>query len=70
MAGVDIQLVWDINSWLSRCYTARGSSNGFSLVGHAKVKAHKSFLFTKSALALKINFYTFFAIFSHKRINI
>ena len=28
-----------------RCSTARGSSTGFFLVGHTKVKAHTSFLF-------------------------
>ena len=33
-----------INSQLSRCSAARGSSTGVSLVGPAKVKAHKSFL--------------------------
>ena len=38
---------------LSRCSTARGSSKGFSLVGPAKVKAHKSLLFTEGFLEVK-----------------
>ena len=33
----------NFNSGLSRCCTARGSGTGFSLVGPAKVKAHKFF---------------------------
>ena len=36
-----------IYSPLSRCSTARGSSNGLSIVGPTKVQARKSFLFTE-----------------------
>ena len=39
-----------INSRLSRCITARGSSTVLSLEGPTKVKAHKSFLFTECSL--------------------
>ena len=36
----------DIDCWLSRCRTARGSGSGLSMGGPTKVKASKSFLFT------------------------
>ena len=42
-----------INSQLSRCSTARGSSSGFSQVSPTKVEARKSFLFSKSSPVLK-----------------
>ena len=38
-----------IDSQLLRCSTAWGSSTGSSLVGLAKVKVHKSFLFTEGS---------------------
>ena len=41
-----------INSWMSRCFTPRGSSTRFSLVGLAKVKAHKSFPFAEKLLCI------------------
>ena len=44
------ELIQEINSWLSRCSTARRSSTGLSLVGRTKVKARKSFLFTEGPL--------------------
>ena len=40
-----------INSWLSRCSTARGSVTWFS-VGPTTVKAHRSVLFTESSLVV------------------
>ena len=43
-----------IDSQLSRCSTARGSSSGFSLVRPAKVEALKSFLFSESYLVFKV----------------
>ena len=33
-----------MNSWWTRCSTARGSSTKFSLVGPAKVEAHKYYI--------------------------
>ena len=45
--GMPVCTFWPIYIRLSRCGTARGSSTGFSLVGPAKVKACKSFLFTE-----------------------
>ena len=42
-----------MNSWLSRCSTARGSSSGLSLGGPTKVKASKSFLFTEGSLKVE-----------------
>ena len=42
-----------MNSWLSRCSTARGSSSGLSLGGPTKVKAHKFFLFTEGSLKVE-----------------
>ena len=44
-----------MNSWLSRCSTARGSSSGLSLGGPTKVKASKSFLFTEGSLKVENN---------------
>ena len=47
-----------INSWLSRCCTARGSSTGFCPVSPAKVEAHKSLLFTENFFcSVTLNFY-------------
>ena len=43
-----------INSWLSRCSTARGSDSGLSLGGPTKIKAHKSFLFAEGSLKVEI----------------
>ena len=42
-----------IDSWLSRCSTARGSSTKLFHVGPTKVKAHKSFLFTGGSLKVE-----------------
>ena len=44
---LNLLLVTVINSWLSKCSTARGSGTGLYLVGPTKVGAHKSFLFTE-----------------------
>ena len=45
--------IWYINSQLSRCSTARGSSSGLSLGGPSKVKARKSFLFPEGFLGVE-----------------
>ena len=42
-----------MNSQLSRCSTARGSSTGLSLVGPTKVKARKSFIFPEGSLKVE-----------------
>ena len=39
---------------MSICFTARGSSAGFSMISLTKVEDGKSFLFAKSSLVLKI----------------
>ena len=41
---------WKINSWLSRCSTARGSSTRLSPAGPTKVKAGKYFLLIVSII--------------------
>ena len=46
------QIKTEIHIRLSRCFTAKGSSTGLSLVGPTKVKACKSFLFTEGSLKL------------------
>ena len=40
-------------SRLSGCFTARGSSAGFSQASPTKVEAHKSFILTESSLVYK-----------------
>ena len=46
-----------IYSQLSRCSTARGSRAGVSLVGPAKVEAHKLFLYIEISLNLKLKIF-------------
>ena len=43
-----------IKSRLYRCWSASGSSVGFSRFSSTKVEARKSFRFTESSLVLKI----------------
>ena len=44
----------DINSPLSRCSTAMGSSTAFSRVSPKKLEARECFLFAEGSLVLKI----------------
>ena len=43
----------NINSWLSRCSSARGSGSWLYLGNPTKVKANKFFLFTESSLKVE-----------------
>ena len=58
-----------MESQLSSCCTARGSSKGFSWFSHTKVEAHKSLLLTESLSYVEKKVKLFNRKYLNKRFN-